>query len=126
MKSRTYSHLGKLIEECQPHLGKLGETLVTYAVGSGKQFLAEKEQKENIKEEIGEEYFQLTGKYPNPQLAHYISDSVNQGWQLYQKYGEKKANTFAISQLEKVKVDFTLESRVNDTIDQKIKSIQNK
>ncbi|MBT3813893.1 hypothetical protein HOE37_05300 [Candidatus Woesearchaeota archaeon] len=126
MKSKTYSRFGKLLEDCKPSLGQLGEALMNYAVSSGKQFLVEREQRESIKENIGEEYFQLTGKETNDLLKNYISSSVNQGWQLYQEHGEKRAELFTIDRLKKAKDDFTLEAKVVSAIDAKVEYLENK
>ena len=86
----------------------------------------EKKLKKQYINNICDEYFQLVGNDPDDQLTDYITNSVNGYFSFYNDRGEKRANLYAISRLDKAKTDFNLEAKVVDAVDAKIEYFGNK
>lgn len=126
MKSRTYNGLGNLLECLEPHLGKIGEIVVSRGIEYGARFLESGRQREQLREDIKTEYHKITGKEPEEGLENYISASVDRGWKLYKNYGEKRACLYAINRLEKVKEKFSPDAKVAGYIDDKIEELRGK
>jgi len=126
VKSKTYSNLSQLLADTRPYLGKLGEVAVTYGLEWGTRFLEQRKQRQELKEQFKNDYYCLTGKEVDAALGQFISSSVDMGWRLYLDNGNKRAYSFAVTQVEKAKTRFSLEQKVIDYIDRKLEDLKQK